>query len=89
MKYHKGQKVIILPSAREIAIGNCSINQTGTITVVYNTPKFLICDYTVEMFCTKHNYPRTHKWGVRECDIKLAVVKGQQLLLWDNVDEIN
>ena len=88
MKYHKDQKVIVLPSAMEIAVGECSINKVGTVVAVYRiTPRRHLYDYSIEVPCVEHGHGCTHQWGVRECDIKPEIAVGQQLLLWDDVDE--
>lgn len=86
MKFKKGDRVRILPSAVDVNVASDEVGKTGVI-VNYNSPK----DMVVLM-----DKPRKYNgftgsdridWIVDCSQIELAIVPGRQLLLWDDLLE--
>ena len=81
-KFKKGDKVRILPSAVDISVAEDEVGKTGVITY-YASPKNII----VFMDKIRKESYRRVSWNVYSSQIELVVVKGQQLLLWNDILE--
>jgi len=82
-KFKVGDKVRILPSAINGGVSEKAIGKIGTIVAHCRGVYF-----EVIMDKNQDTGPNPHlPWAVYHDQIKLVIIKGQQLLLWEDIFE--
>jgi len=83
-KFKVGDKVRILPSAVAGGVSKKAVGKMGRITKYCANGRY----FDVTMCRGQDSRPNAHlPWAVYPDQIKLAILPGQQLLLWDDVLE--